>query len=206
MSEYTVEDFAGATLATRGEFEVARRINPSLTHQWHAYGVEWGLFSDAEMAADGWVPVGTKKAHDRVIKELRYDLTVALAAVADLQDENDRLERILQAQLSLKDLQVAWENAEQADECRKGDVLIRQDDYEVYGDSAGYAVYPATSDGPLMFARILSRAPKREPWADLADVLTLAEGDIGGLNVDAINVAALLHDRGVRVTGGDDDE
>lgn len=89
----------------------------------------------------------------------------------DLQQENDRLERILQAPLSLKDLRVAWDAAEQADECQKGDVLILE-------TSGGFNVYTAMGDGPLVHARILSRAP-REPRADLADV---------------------------RVTGGDDDE
>ena len=214
MSEnFTAQDFAQADLATKGEFGVARRTDPRLTHQWHAYGDGQGLFSDDEMAADGWAPVvegeardrimtllDTKKTHEREIAELLHDMSVAQDEIVDLREESDRLERILQAPLSLKDLQVAWENAEQANGCHAGDVLIIQDDEDNY-------LVRRMDDGSYLdsTARILSRAP-REQWADLADVLTLAEGDIGGLNVDAINVAALLHERGVRVTGGDGDE
>ena len=102
--------------------------------------------------------------------------------------------------ITLDALEAAWENAEPADECHPGDVVVVQDDED------NYLVRRMDDRSDLdSTARILSRAP-REPWADLADVLTLAEGDIGGLNVDAINVAALLHERGVRVVGGDDDE
>ena len=138
---------------------------------------------------------------DRFIARVKAEAVAgAQKELVDLRDENCRLERILQAPLSLKDLQVAWENAEQANGCHAGDVLIIQDDEDNY-------LVRRMDDGSYLdsTARILSRAP-REPWADLADVLTLAEGDIGGLNVDAINVAALLHERGVRVVGGEDDE
>ena len=141
----------------------------------------------------------TKKTHERAIAELRHDLKVALAEVAELGDENDRLGQVLQAPLTLDALEAAWEAAEEADECRKGDVLIRQDDYEVYGDSAGYAVYPATVDGPLALARILSRAP-REPWADLADVLRAHTGE-----PEPDEAAQMLYEYGVRVTGGGDE-
>ena len=92
------------------------------------------------------------------IAGLQHDLTLAREELADLRQENDRLERILQTPFSLKDLRVAWAAAEQADDCRKGDVLILE-------ASDGFNVYTAMGDGPLLHARILSRAPR----AGLAD-------------------------------------
>ena len=137
----------------------------------------------------------TKETLELVVNELRHDLKVALAEVADLGDENARLERIIQAPLSMKDLEAAWEAAEQADECRKDDVLIMQDPVE------GYSVW-RTGDADYLArsTRILSRAP-REPWADLADALrgTVWErlsGDVDGL-------AAAVHALGWR-KGGDE--
>ena len=116
-------------------------------------------------------------------------------ALDDLREENDRLERILQAPLSLKDLRVAWEAAEEADECRKGDVLILKD------WAGGFQVYAAMVDGDLTRSRILSRAP-REPWADLADMLRAWDAEPA--DADADGMAKWFHERGVRVTGGDE--
>ena len=164
---------------------------------------EWA-YGAQDLDMDGNVVVSFDEAlaqFDRFIARVKAEAVAgAQKEMADLREENGRLERILQSPLSLKDLQVAWEAAGQAEECRAGDVLIIQDDEDNY-------VVRRMDDGSYLdsTARILSRSP-REPWADLADVLTLAEGDIGGLNVDAINVAALLHERGVRVVGGDNDE
>ena len=263
MSENcTAEDFAQANLATKGRFDVARRTDPSLAHQWHVYGNRQGYFSDEEMAADGWVPVvesritegtlrrveeraerkrqkliahiasveaavrdrnrtieelyvarreasrresaahdrvatllDTKKTHERTIKELRHDLKVALAEVAELGDENDRLGQVLQAPLTLDALEAAWEAAEEADECRKGDVLIMQDPVE------GYSVW-RTGDADYLArsARILSRAP-REPWADLADSLEAEVQWIDRFN--AVDAAQALYALGWR-KGGDE--
>ena len=136
----------------------------------------------------------TKKTHERTVHELRHDLKVALAEVAELGDENDRLGRALQAPLTLDALEAAWEAAEQADECREGDVLIIRDDED------NYLVRRMEDRNRLdSTARILSRAPKREPWADLADVLrgTVWErlsGDVDGL-------AAAVHAAGWRKGG-----
>ena len=134
----------------------------------------------------------TKKTHERTVHELRHDLKVALAEVAELGDENDRLGRVLQAPLTLDALEAAWEAAEEADECRKGDVLIMQDPAE------GYSVW-RTGDADYLSrgTRVLSRAP-REPWADLADVLRAHTGE-----PDPDETARLLHERGVRVAGGE---
>ena len=164
MSEYTAEDFAQANLATKGQFWVARRTDPSLAPQWHVYGSRQGWLSDEEMAADGWVPA-------------------------------------VEARITLDALEAAWEAAEQAEECRKGDVLILQDPVE------GYSVW-RTGDADYLAGstRILSRAPKREPWADLADVLgDFAIHDHDGKEYPDV-LAQRLYERGVRVVGGDDDE
>ena len=116
-------------------------------------------------------------------------------ALEDLREENYRLERILQSPLSLKGLEVAWEAAEVADECREGDVLIIRDDED------NYVVRRMDDRSDLdSAARILSRAPKREPWADLAGVL-VAESVVFD-SEDASLAARALHSAGVRVTGG----
>ena len=110
----------------------------------------------------------------------------------DLRQEIDRLERIIQAPLSMKDLQVAWEAAEEADECREGDVLIIRDDED------NYLVRRMDDRSDLdSTARILSRAPRREPWADLADALRAHTGE-----PEPDETAQTLYERGVRVTGG----
>ena len=208
---FSTEDFEVADLATKGRFDVARRTDPSLARQWHVYGSRQGCFSDEEMAADGWEPVvesritegtllDTKETHERVIAELRHDLKVALAVAADLGDENDRLERILQAPLSLKDLGVAWVAAEEADECREGDVLIIRDDED------NYLVRRMDDRSDLdSAARILSRAP-REPWVELAGVLHDVINQGGDDRIDVDSVAARLYAEGVRVTRGGNDE
>ena len=130
-------------------------------------------------------------------EDMRRDLALTREELEYLRGEKDRLEQVLQDPLLLKGLEAAWEAAEQAPECRKGDVLI------VPGSWGGYTIWEAARDAPLRAARILSRAPKREPWADLADALrgTVWErlsGDVDGL-------AAAVHALGWR-KGGDDDE
>lgn len=102
------------------------------------------------------------------------------------------------APLTLDTLREAWENAEQAGKCRKGDALIRRDDY------GGYEVYRAALDSEIWNARILHRAPQPEPWQALADVLA---AEMPGIE-DEPHIEALakaLHcEHGVRVTGGDE--
>ena len=97
---------------------------------------------------------------------------------------------------SLDALEAAWENAEQADKCLEGDVLISSLPLDGGG---GFKISPSRSRGLLNAAvtRILSRSP-REPWSDLADILA----DMGHLSPTAH--AKALHARGVRVTGGDE--
>lgn len=153
----------------------------------------------------------TKATLERTVYELRHDLKVALAEVADLGDENDRLERILQAPLSLKDLEVAWENAEvpTSPDFRDEDVVIVRNDSGL----GGYFVRHAhdTIDLELWAegaVRYLHRAP-REPWADLADIIGRYDGD----SDSPAGLARFLHENEVttpfdrdagRVTGGDE--
>jgi|SRR5690606_12778924 len=212
VSEYTAEDFAQADLATKGEFGVARRTDPLLPRQWHACGYGKGWLSDEDMARDGWEPVveceahdrvvtllDTKKALERTIEGLRHDLALAQEEIVDLRWENRRLEAGAEGVVSLDGLKAAWEAAERTGECSAGDVLIRKldrDDYNVYRADAESRALSAD-------VRILSRAP-REPWADLADVLRTWDEE--PMDADLMGRARWMHERGVRVTGGDDDE
>ena len=129
-------------------------------------------------------------------EDMRRDLALTREELEYLRKENDRLEQVLQDPLLLKGLEAAWEAAEQAPECRKGDVLI------VPGSWGGYTIWEARRDAPLRAARILSRAPKREPWADLGDKLAV---EMPGIEdeprIEAL-AKALYCEHGVRVTGG----
>lgn len=93
-------------------------------------------------------------------------------------------------------LEAAWENAEQADKCHAGDVLIMRP----FLDAGGYKIIPAESSGRINsgVTRILSRAPQREPWADLADDLRAHTGE-----PDPDETARMLHEHGWR-KGGDE--
>ena len=216
MSEnYTTEDFAQANLATKGRFGVARRTDQHDTHQWHAYGYGLGWLSDEDMAADGWVPAveATEVMQNRQIDaEAHLDqierMSKRLAAagdqiesqrivIEDLREENYRLERILQTPLSVKDLEVAWEAAEEADTCNAGDVFITR-----HAPEGSFEIGPAKSRGCINpgVTRILSRAP-REPWADLADSLEAEVQWIDRFN--AVDAAKALHLKGWR-KGGDE--
>ena len=211
-NEYTAEDFAQANLAMRDKYGVARRTDPRDTHQWYAYGGEPGWFSDEEMAADGWTPVVESRVTEHTLRDPQEKAARKREKLVDHIADQDRvirrrndeiaaLRRELadaQAPLSLDDLAAAWEAAEQADECREGDVLIIRDDED------NYLVRRMCDRSYLdSTARILSRSP-REPWADLADVL-VAESVVFD-SEDASIAARALHSAGVRVMGGDDDE
>ena len=127
-------------------------------------------------------------------EDMRRDLALTREELEYLRKENDRLEQVLQDPLLLKGLEAAWKNAEQAPECRKGDVLI------VPGGWGGYTIWEAARDSRLRAARILSRAP-REPWADLADSLEAEVQWIDRFN--AVDAAQALHAAGWRKGGGE---
>ena len=209
MSEYTAEDFARATLATRGAGDVARRID-DCNIPWRAYthdgGAAWQ--SDAEMAAGGWVPVLVEsRVTEHTLRDPQEKAARKRQRLVDHIADQDRvirrrndeiaaLRRELadaQAPLSLDSLAAAWEAAEVADECREGDVLIIRDDEDNY-------LVRRMDDRSYLdsTARILSRAPKpREPWQDLADVI----GE-HTYEPDPKWLAQALYQSGVRVTDG----
>ena len=106
--------------------------------------------------------------------------------------------------VSLDTLETAWGAAEPInpyDPPRKGDVIIVK-------QRRAYTVSVADEDGAGVgltqhLVRVLSRAPQREPWADLADDLA----DRSALmDEDASETAAkALHAAGWRKCGDDDD-
>lgn len=209
---YTAEDFARATLATRDKRGVARRTDPRDTHQWYAYGGKPGWFSDEEMAADGWTPVVESRVTEHTLRDSREKAERKRERLVDHIADQDRVIRrrndeiaVLrleladaQAPLSLARLEAAWEAAEQADECREGDVLIIRDDEDNYLVRRMYDRSDLDST-----ARILSRAP-REPWVELAGVLHDVVNQGGNDHIDVDSTAARLYAEGVRVTGGDE--
>lgn len=222
MGKYSAEDFARANLATWGDCGVARRADPSGTDPWHAYDAGQGWFSDEEMAEQGWVPVVESRAtedalcdvrgnarekvqrlvdhiaeQDRVIRRRNDEIKELRVRCASLEDDYARLleERPL---LSLDSLATEWEAAEvPTDEnpIRKGDVAIEKI------SASAYAVMTPPTICALVGRelRVLSRAPKREPWQDLADDLDREKT----LGVElAEDIAQSLYDRGWR-KGGD---
>lgn len=106
------------------------------------------------------------------------------------------------APLTIDTLREAWENAEQSEDCRVGDTLIRR------LSPRDFAMYEATAESHNLLpdmVRVHERAPEpREPWADLAEVMReWQEGDREDGTVEA--EAAWLHERGVRVVKGGDE-
>lgn len=98
---------------------------------------------------------------------------------------------------TLDALEVAWGNAEKADKCHAGDVLIVR-------DSRGeYTIWEAGRGSQLQAARVLSRAP-RAPWAYLGDKLAVEmPGVEDEPRIEAL-AKALYCEHGVRVTGGEE--
>lgn len=221
MIVYTAEDFAQAMFAVHPDpaavdARYAARMNRDPEYPWLLDGVPGN--GDEHMARDGWVPVveATEVMQNRQIDaEAHLDqiegLSKRLAAAGDqiesqrlvledLREENYRLKRGLQTPLTLESLAAAYEAAEQADECREGDVLIIRDDED------NYLVRRMDNRSDLdSTARILSRAP-REPWVELAGVLHDVINQGGNDHIDVDSTAARLYAEGVRVTGGGDDE
>src|SRR5699024_6818849 len=114
MSKYSAEDFAGASFARHEDGGKAVRFDVATDRlQWQIG--KYGVASDEGMARGGWVPVveATEvmqnrqidaEAHLDQIERLSKRLAAAgdridrqLLALDDLRQENDRLERIIQA-------------------------------------------------------------------------------------------------------------
>lgn len=181
---YTADDFRTARFAEHPDGLIAMRHLDLDYHPW-TVGERYRhcAHSDDDMAAGGWSPV----------RELDWMTETNLHAAEYMEGRADQAREA--TPVSLDALRTAWENAEQADECRKGDLLIRRHDSGVY-----YIIYSAAQSGAIIDARVLSRAPRREPWEELADALWDE-----GVQSDTEGIARALHERGVRVTGGDDD-
>ena len=165
--------------------ERVREGLPRLAHPTSTSREERGV----EIEWDGGYTIREADRQPDTLEELK----AARKELADLRKENDRLEQVLQDPLLLKGLEAAWEAAEQAPECRKGDVLIEHfgpDAYHVYLAEGNYSRLPCA-------IRILSSAPKREPWQDLADAMP------SNWNEEAREYAArMLYENGVRMAGG----
>lgn len=203
MSEFTAEDYGVAEFArgsggrrgvrTRAGWWIERLVADGAA----------GPFDDRDMASrPDWEPVSTSAADNdgrvtrlkRKIVELEDTNTKRKREIQALKDRVAELEEqapVGPVPTTLDDMKAAWENAEVARECNKGDVMIYRRGLDRYG------VYPAQSGRPVDWGtRILSRGPKREPWQDIADVLM---EDRLAFEEDAGGIAKRLYERGVRV-------
>lgn len=222
MTEYTAEDFANARFAEHPDpvavdARYAARMNRAPEYPWLLDGVPGN--GDEHMARDGWRPVQQHNPHatdalEEEVQDLRDkngDLKMRLGQLHDeialwqqrASDAEAYARKVEAAPITLDSLRAAWENAEVPTEdapMRQGDVYISTLDRNDRG--LGYFVAAAGSNGTHMHfnARILHRAP--EPWQALADVLRTTGCD--GQAMEPKILASVLHERGVRVTGGDE--
>ena len=102
--------------------------------------------------------------------------------------------------ITLDALRDAWENAEVADECNEGDVLI----HRYSGSSRKVEVWVARRPGGMLAGtRILHRAPKpkRPEGAERLEAVLLKEWPFDG-DDEAVDLADRLARRGVLVVEG----
>ena len=217
MTTYTEEDFKTAVFARHPDGRIAARVD-SGNLGWWAGGNERAEPSwrdDYDMAEEGFVPVREAHENDGRVKRLKRHISDVEAVVKRRGEDIERLEaekaglleriaRLKKAQpITLDALRDAWGTAEVADECNEGDILIRLHP-EI--PTALVQVWRSEMTVPMgSLTRILRRAPKREPWQDLADVLGTDNGELIGEHHTITEVAKALHERGVRVTGGGDE-
>lgn len=105
-------------------------------------------------------------------------------------------------ELTMSTLRTAWDGASPVnpyDPPRKGDTLIVK-------RNGAYTVSVVTTEvygiGPYQpIVRILSRAPERKPWKELAELIEDAATSSGMTEWESI--AQRLHEAGVRVEGDD---
>ena len=222
MSEYTAEDFEQAMFAVHPDPDAvdaryAARMNRDPEYPWLLDGVPGN--GDEHMARDGWVPVVESRVTDHTLRRVeeraerkREKLVEHIAdqdrVIRRRNDEITALRRELadaQAPLSLDTLAAAWEAAEVPTDdapIREGDTVIQsagRGHFYVFQETINWVAAPDSG-----FVRILSRAPKREPWADLGDKLAV---EMPGIEdeprIEAL-AKALYCEHGVRVTGGDE--
>lgn len=142
--------------------------------------------------AGGWIethPTSTSREACGVEIEWDGDCTIR---------EVDRQSDTLEA------LAGAWEAAEVPTD----DAPIREGDVVIVRHGGGFTVELADrilSGQTHGQERVLSRAPRREPWADLADELACFSALANEPDVNVVNMAKRLHAAGWR-KGGDGDE
>lgn len=139
------------------------------------------------------------------IKLQNAKLAAAEARIKELRRENRRLDAEADGAISLDGLRAAWEAAEVPtgeNPIREGDVVIYRHDG---GQWAVREVEPHEHDDDdwSCTVRVLSRAPKRAPWQDLADAFKTWDYPVRGYEEE---LAKWVYANGVRVAGGDDDE
>lgn len=223
MTTYTEEDFANARFAESPKYGLATRMSVDPEYQWTDF--QGDCWTDTSMAQPEflWTPVYEANRdevqqlrarihkHEEYLKALRrrHGLGACETFKSEfghgqcdrcgwVKDEHGRVPVPYPEPLSLDTLREAWEQAEVPTE----DTPIREGDVLIYPLFAGYCVRPSWGDSPLPEARVLSRAPRREPWEGLTKVLRTTGVD--GQAMDPEILASVLYERGVRVTGGDD--
>lgn len=210
--QYTAEDFANAEAARHPETErVAVRVDcGQWTLPWAASarpngGESYVWLSDQNLAEQGWEPAYVSRNPQKMrrhVSDLEAIIKRRGEDIARLEEQKARLARELAVEreqtIDLDALQAAWEGAEEGI-VNKGDVIIRR-----ACDGEDFAVWVSVCAGNTEEdddLRILHRAPEREPWQDLADVLRAWDEE--PMDADLMGRARWMHERGVRVTEGE---
>lgn len=146
-------------------------------------------FANAEIARH---PDGAVASRFGYLSQRQWRTVNAWLSDADMADQGwVPVREATDQPITLNALRRAWEGAERTSEYKAGDEVIvryKADDFSVIRFSTDRVVTNSRF-------RLLHRAPKPEPWADLADVLRAHTGE-----PDPEETAKMLHERGVRVT------
>lgn len=192
MSEYTAEDFKNARFAEHRYGAKAVRWGMNYRVPWHT--VIGDRFSDEQMAESGWRPIVEVEDPEAIVALIGRQAM----RIRELEGGREA------APLTLGALEAAFNAAEIPtgdNPPRKGDTIIEFDSSPCYRVTVVGCDWGGLTRYDSAFVRILSRASQREPWQDLADILLedrmVFEEDVEG-------IVKRLHERGVRVTGGDE--
>lgn len=210
MTTYTPDDFKNARFAEHPNGGFAARLDHSHPFCWEAEGSQ--CYTDAAMAADGWVPVREADGSDRVAgRQKLLDHIASLDAIIrrrndQIERQENQIEKVRAARdeagpLSLDVLRNAWENAEVPTfprAIREGDEVIGRHADSLFSVRK-FKLSDRNSDTEF---RILSRAPQPDPWVELAGVL---HDELPTAAIDDVDLLAKrLYSAGIRVTGGDE--